>query len=333
MNSKTKLEKRNEEKKEKLDDYDQLLRDIKSILQRGLSKAYKAVDNLRVQTYWQIGERIVREELEHKERADYGKRVIEDLAKDIGFRRDELYRIVQFYRTYPIVVTVSRQLSWSHYLELIKIENKEERDFYESQTIQNMWGVRELREQIQGKLYNRAKSEGKLTITMQVPSKPAIPEQVFKDIYHFDFLRLEEGYTETELERGLISNTEKLLLEFGSDFSLSGRQRKIIIDGQVHAIDLEFYHRGIPCIVLVDLKVGRFKSEYIGQMNKYLNWYKEHKRYEWEKDPIGLIICQYKGREEVYYALGGISNKIFVAEYKIKLPSEEEIKDAIMKRK
>lgn len=327
-----KLKKRNEEKKEEVEGYDQLLRDIKSILQSGLSKAYKAVDNLRVQTYWQVGERIVREELEHKDRADYGKRVMEDLAKDLGFRRDELYRIVQFYKTYPIVVTLSRQLSWSHYLELIKIENKEERDFYESQTIQNMWSVRELREQIQGKLYNRAKSDGKLTITMPVPSKPAIPEQVFKDTYHFDFLRLEEGYTETELEQELISNIEKLLLEFGSDFSLSGRQRKIIIDGQIHFIDLEFYHRGIPCIVLVDLKIGRFKSEYIGQMNKYLNWYKSHKKYSWEKDPIGLIICKYKGREEVHYALGGISNKIFVAEYKVKLPSEEEIKDTLLKK-
>ncbi len=320
-----------DEKKERSPDYHLLLRDIKSILDRGLTKAYKAVDNLKVQTYWQIGERILREELQRKERADYGEKLIDNLACDLGFRRDELYRIVQFYKTYPIVVTVSQQLSWSHYLEFIKIGNKEERDFYEVQSIQNMWSVRQLREQIHNKLYYQAKREGKVTITLPMPSEPAIPEQLFKNTYNFDFLKLEDDYSETDLEHGLISNIEKLLLEFGSDFSVSGRQRKIIIDGQVHAIDLEFYHRGIPCIVLVELKTKKFKSEYVGQMNKYLNWYREHKKYTWEKDPVGLIICQDKGIEEVHYALGGITNTIFIAEYKLKLPKEGEIKRALLK--
>lgn len=261
------------------------------------------------------------------------KKIIDDLAVDLGFRRDELYRIVQFHKAYPIVVTVSQQLSWSHYLEFIKMRKKDERQFYEVQTIQNMWSVRQLRERIQSKLYNRAKKEGKSTITTLVPSEPVIPEDIFKDTYNFDFLRLEENYTETDLESALISNTEKLLLEFGSDFSISGRQRKIIIDGQAHAIDLEFYHRGIPCVVLIDLKTGRFKSEYVGQMNKYLNWYREHKKYEWEKDSVGLIICRNKGAEEVHYALGSISNHIFIAEYKTKLPSAEEIKEALVKKR
>ena len=317
--------------KEEVDGYGILLGEVRSILDRGLSKAYKAVDNLRVQTYWQIGERIVREEFVHKERANYGQKIIDDLAVDLGFRRDELYRIVQFYKAYPIVVTVSQQLSWSHYLEFIKMKKKEERQFYEIQTILNLWSVRQLREQVQSKLYPQAKKEGKLTITMPVPAEPIVPEDIFKDIYNFDFLRLEENYTEMDMETALISNTEKLLLEFGSDFSISGRRRKIIIDNQAHAIDLEFYHRGIPCVVLIDLKIGRFKSEYIGQMNKYLNWYREHKKYSWEKDPVGLIICQNKGVEEVHYALGGMSNNTFVAEYKLKLPSEEEIKEALVK--
>ena len=314
-------------KKEVVDGYSILLGDVRSILDQGLSKAYKAVDNIRVQTYWQIGERIVREELQHKVRADYGQKIIDDLAVDLGIRRDELYRIVQFYKAYPIVVTVSQQLSWSHYLEFIKMRKKEERQFYEVQTIRNMWSVRLLREHVQSKLYHRTKKKGKLTVTMPVQEKPVMPEDVFKNTYRFDFLRLEEGYTESELENSLISNIERLLLEFGHDFSICGRQRKIIIDGQVHAVDLELYHRGVPCIVLVDLKIGKFKSESVGQMNKYLNWYKEHKCYAWEKDPIGLIICQNKGAEEVHYALGGMSNKIFVADYKLKLPSEEEIKN------
>jgi len=305
-------------------DYSFLLNDIRSILDRALSKAYKAVDNIRVQTYWQIGERIVREELQHKDRADYGGKLIEMLAVDLKFSRATMFSIIAFYRTYPIVQTLSGQLSWSHYLEFIRIESKEERDFYESQTLSNIWSIRQLQGQIRSKFYNRAKKE-KLTITMPIPAKPVLPEKIFKNTYHFDFLGLEDRHQEAELEKGMISNIEKVLLEFGADFSFLGKQKKVIIDGQVHAVDIEFYHRGIPCIVLVELKTGRFKGEYIGQMNKYLNWYKENKRYTWEKDPIGIIICRNKGAEEVHYALGGISNRIFVAEYKLKLPSKDNI--------
>ncbi|MFH1431707.1 MAG: PDDEXK nuclease domain-containing protein [archaeon] len=319
-------------KERSLDGYGQLLKDIKSILQQGLSKAYKAVDNLKVQTYWQIGERVVREELRHEERADYGQKIIDHLAEDLQLSRSAMFSIVAFYKTYPIVQTLSGQLSWSHYLELITIGDKEKRIFYELQIIHNMWSVRELKKQIQNNAYERARRAGKLTITLPVPLKPTLPEDIFKDIYHFDFLKLDGGYAESDLEDGLISNIEKLLLEFGSDFSLSGRQRKIIIDGQAHAVDLEFYHRGIPCVILVDLKIGNFKSEYVGQMNKYLNWYRENKKYAWEKEPVGLIICQKKGAEEVHYALGGISNRIFVAEYRTKLPSEEDIKKALVKK-
>ena len=319
------------EKKEVVDRYSILLGDVRSILDSGLSKAYKAVDNIRVQTYWQIGERIVREELQHKERAGYGERIIEKLATDLEFSRRRMFEIILFYRVYPIVHTVYAQLSWSHYKLLIAIEKKQARVFYEVQAIQNAWSVRRLREQIQSKLYERAKKEGELTITRQIPAVPPAPEDVFKNTYNFDFLKLEDDYCEADLEDGLISNVENMLMEFGCDFSICSRQRKIIIDGQAHAVDLELYHRGVPCIVLVDLKIGKFKGDYVGQMNKYLNWYKEHKKYSWEKDPVGLIICRNKGVEEVHYALGGMSNNIFVAEYKLKLPSEEEIKEALVK--
>jgi len=121
--------------------YSQVLNDIRFLLEKAKAQAYKAVDNIRVQTYWQIGERIAREELEHKDRADYGKQIINNLAGDLGFKRDELYRIVQFYNAYPIVVTLSRQLSWTHYELLVSISNKEERQFYEFQAIQNSWST------------------------------------------------------------------------------------------------------------------------------------------------------------------------------------------------
>ncbi len=314
-----------------IEGYNEILRDIRSLLEKATWQAYKVVDNLRVQTYWQVGERIARGELEHKERADYGEKIIERLSTDLGFQKRDIYRMVQFYKTYPIVTSLMSQLSWTHYTVLITIGDDQERRFYEFQTIQSNWSVRQLKKQIKGNLYQRTLKEKEITTTISFPLAPILPEQVFKETYNFDFLQLKNGHSEKQLEEGLLINVERLLLEFGFDFSLAGRQRKIIIDHESHTIDLEFYHRGIPCIILVDLKIGRFKSEYVGQMNKYLNYYRENKMYPFEKSPVGLIVCEYKGKEEAHYALGDLENKIFVAEYKAKLLSEEEIGKGVKK--
>jgi len=311
--------------------YKVLCDDIKSILNNAQYRAYKAVDNIRVQTYWQIGERIVREELRHKDRADYGRKLILELSKDLNIAKRNLHNTVRFYRAYPIVQTVSAQLAWSHIVELIYVNDKSKRKFYEEQTLQNNWSVRELERQIKSGLYERVRQKGKLAARR--PPRAALPEKIFKDTYNFDFLKIEDTGSEKTVEDALVRNVESLLLEFGRDFSLAGRQRKIIIDNQAHFIDLEFYHRGIPCIVIADIKIGRFKSAYVGQMNKYLNYYRERRRYEWEKDPIGLIVCEYKGEEEVHFALGGLEDKIFVAEYKAKLPTEKEIKTKLSEAK
>lgn len=314
---------------EKLEGYDQLLIDIKSILEKTQFKVYKAVDNFLVQAYWQTGERIVREELKHKERADYGKRAMENLAQDLKLKERHIWRMVQFYRTYPILSSVMTELSWTHYIYLITISNSTERKFYEIQTIKNSWSTRELERRIKFNEYEKAKKDHKidLSLPLQLPS----PEEVFKDTYTWDFITLEEKQSEKDLEDTLIQNIEKTLLELGYGFAFIGRQQKIIIAGQIHTIDLVFYHRELQCIVLVDLKIGRFTSSDVGQMNKYLNYYKENNKHEWERNPVGLIVCKEKDKEEVHYALGGITNKIFVAEYKTKLPSEEEIKQRLLK--
>ncbi len=312
-----------------LEEYEIILEDIRSLIEKAQYQAYRAIDNLRVQAYWQVGERIVRSELEHRERADYGKRLIERLALDLVFHRRDLYRMVQFYRTYPIVTSLLSQLSWTHYTILIKIDDENKRRFYELQTARNGWSTRELDRQIGGETYEKTIKEGKLVIPVPQLLKPIEPEEAFKDTYSFEFLMMGGDYKEAELEDALISHVEKTLLEFGVDFSLAGRQKPVVIDGEYHSVDLEFYHRGIPCIVLVDLKIGKFRAEYVGQMNKYLNFYRENRRYKWEKDPVGLIICEHKGREEVRYALGGLKRKIFVAEYKVRLPSEKQIKERL----
>ena len=311
-----------------LEDYTEILQDIKSLLEKARYRAYKAVDNLRVQTYWQIGDRIVRGELQHRERADYGERVIERLASDLDIAKRNLHNTVRFYRVYPIVQTVSAQLSWSHFVELIYLDNKEERQFYEQQSIQNAWSVRELRKQTQANLFERMKKKGKIII---VPTaKPIEPEQVFKDIYSFDFLKLPEKYSEEDLKTALLNKLEKFLQELGTDFFVGRREVPVLIGGNRDKVDLELFHAGLLCYILVEIKTEPFKHAHISQMYSYLNWYKEHKWQEGQRQPIGLIVCRTKDEETVHYALGDLKKEIFVAEYEVKLPSEEEIKRRIV---
>jgi len=309
-------------------EYDNLLQELRDILAKGQYTAYKAVDNIRVQTYWQMGERIVREELKHKDRADYGKLLISRLAIDLGIGERVLYDIVRFYRVYNILQTVSAKLSWSHYVDLIKMEVDKEREFYQNQAILHSWSVRELRRQIQNKLYEHTPQKEIETIFKT--TLPAVgTHEVFKDTYDFSFVELEQKESEKELEDKILDNFEKFLKELGGDFCFIGRQQPIKIDNQTHYIDMVLYHRGIPCVILVDLKIGRLDSRDIGQMNKYISYWRHNKQYEHEKDTIGLIICKEAGREEVMYALNGLEEKIFIAKYKVKLPSEENIKKAI----
>ena len=311
-------------KEEGLEGYTEILQDIKSLLEKARYKAYKAVDNLRVQTYWQIGERIVRGELQHRERADYGERIIENLSIDLDIQRRDIYRMVQFYRTYPIMTSVMSQLSWTHYTVLITITDNGKRRFYEEQTIQNAWSVRELRRQIRSNLYERMEIKGEMVIAPI--TKLVEPEQVFKDTYNFDFLKLPEKYTENDLKTALINKLEKFLQELGSDFFIGRREVPVLIGGNWDRVDLELFHAGLLCYILVEIKTEQFKHAHVSQMYSYLNWYKEHKWQEGQKQPIGLIICKTKDEETVHYALGDLKREIFVAEYKVKLPGEEEIK-------
>jgi len=312
------------------DDYGVLLSEIRGLLQTARARAYQAVDNIKVQAYWQVGERIVRAELEHKERADYGARMVEELARDLGIARRTLYEIVQFHRAYPLVHTLRADVSWSQYVVLVRVDDARARAFYEAQAARNGWSVQELTGQIRAGLYGRTLREGPAPL-VAAPSSPALrPEDAFRSVYHFDVPGLPVMFSEDDLERALLSHFERFMAELGPDFYIRRRQQPLTIDGQVHRIDLELYCRAIPTVVVCDLKLGPFDDHDVGQMNKYVNYYRERvPRYEWEKPPIGLIICARAGQEEVRYALGGLEEKIFVAEYRVNLPSEEDIKAAL----
>ncbi|MHB8903578.1 MAG: PDDEXK nuclease domain-containing protein [Patescibacteria group bacterium] len=325
---------KSEEKKETIvsnklvaqNDYQNLLHELKSIIEKGKSNVYKAVDNNLVETRWQIGERIVREELKYQDRADYGEYLLKNLAIDLNTARPRLSEIIRFYKCYSIVRTLCEQLSWRHYVLLITIVNQKERKFYEQKIVANSWSVRELARQIKSHLYQ--KTDSKEIEEMFKTKLPAIIDikNIFKPDYDFNFLEIAPNHLETELEAKIVHNIDSFLKELGGDFSFLGRQVPILIDGEKHFIDLVLYHRGIPCIVLVDLKSDKLDSRDIGQMNKYIGYYRNNKQYVFEEDAIGLIICKEAGREEVVYALDGLEERIFVSIYKTKLPSEEKIK-------
>ncbi|MFH0752334.1 MAG: PDDEXK nuclease domain-containing protein [archaeon] len=310
--------------------YDALLKDVKSILQKGITKAYKAVDNIKVQTYWQVGERIVREELGRKDRADYGKKIIDNLAVDLGFKRAELYRIVQFYETYPIVASLTRQLSWTHYRTLITLKKEDERRFYEVQSVIESWSIKKLKVKIKSQEYEKAKKSGKIVtkLPLQLPS----PEDVFKDSYNWDFISLEEGHSEKQLEDSLLNNIQNVLLEFGSGFAFQARQQKVLINSQWNKIDLLFYHVQLNCHIIIDLKARELRQGDIEQVTKYLTYFRERKL-PWHKDPIALIICKTHDKIDVYYSAGKNREDIFISEYKTQLPSEQEIKRTLSNKK
>lgn len=310
-----------------VESYTALLKDIKTILQKGLIKAYKAVDNIKVQTYWQVGERIARDEIED-DRADYGQEIIKKISIDLKIHERTLYRILKFYKTYPILTTVLSELSWSHYLMLMDIDNFEQRKFYEIQAVKESWSVRELKKRLNNHEFERAKKKGEITITLpiQLPCR----EEVFKENYNWDFISLDEKHTEKQLENALLDNIQRVLLEFGTGFAFMARQQKILINNQWYKIDILFYHVLLKCYIIVELKARELRQGDIEQVTKYLTYFKERKISE-DNDPIALIICQNHDKIDVYYSAGKNKENIFVAEYKTKLPSAQEIKAKLKK--
>ncbi len=312
------------------DDYVALLGEIRGLLQTARARAYQAVDNIKVQAYWQVGERIVRAELDHKERAGYGTRVVEQLARDLHMTRQMLARIVRFYRAYPIVAALNTQISWSHHEALATLDDRNEREFYEAEVVRHAWSVRQLDEQIKGGLYRRALKDPAPIVPMPHPAPAMRPEDAFRSLYSFVVPGLPADYDEAQLEAGLLATFQRFLEELGPGFYVRRSQQTIIIDGQLHSVDLELYNRDIPATVLCDLKLGPFRDIYVGQMNKYVSYYRERvPRHEWEKPTIGLIVCESAGRDEVRYALAGLEEKIFVAEYQVRLPTEQRIKERL----
>jgi len=319
--------------------YNELLDNIGSTLQKARENAIKAINTELVKANWEIGRHIVEFEQHGKEKADYGSSLLTSLAKDLktrfgkGFSKSNIYLCRQFYIKYQKFQTVSGKLSWSHYAELLTVSDDLARSFYEKQSINESWTFREMKRQIDSALFERlALSKDKKGV-LQLAEKGQIigTSGIIKDPYVFEFLNLSKDaiIKERGLEKKLIDNLQQFLLELGKGFSFVARQLKITVDNEHLFIDLVFYHRILRCFVLIDLKTKKVKHHDIGQMNLYLNYFKEEENTEGDNEPIGIIIAADKHEFLVKYAMGGISNKIFVSKYQLYLPDRKVLEDKV----
>jgi len=303
-------------------EYENLLGTISQAYENGRIKAFQAVNSELVKTYWEIGKYIVEFEQDGAKKATYGKNLLEQLSKDLtikhgkGFSRSNLVRFRQFYIAYPICATLSHKLSWSHIVELLKISDDMEREFYEKQTVLENWSIRELQRQKESGLFLRLSlnknKEDVLALSQngQIIEKPT---DILKDPYVFEFLKIAEPYhiAETQLESLLCDNLQNFLLELGRGFAFVGRQYKVTLNNTHYKVDLVFYHRILRCFVLIDLKINEVKHQDIGQMNMYLGYFANEQNIEGDNPPIGIILSKEKDELLVEYATYGMNSQLF----------------------
>ncbi|MBN8861550.1 MAG: DUF1016 family protein [Sphingobacteriales bacterium] len=321
-------------------DYNELVSQISATYNQGRQQAIQTVNIQLVTTYWEIGRYIVEFEQGGLERAVYGKSLINNLATDLsrlhgkGFSRSNLIYMRLFYLEYPISEKASHLLSWSHYVELLKIEDKLERSFYEKQSILEKWSIPELKRQKKASLFLRLAAskdkEGILHLAKQGQSVSR-PEDVIRDPYILDFLKIPElyHYSETELEGRIIEHLQHFLLELGKGFAFIGRQYRVTLGNRHHYVDLVFYHRILKCFILIDLKKSEAGYEDVGQMNMYLGYFENEEKTEGDNPPIGIVLAREKDDLLIQYAMHNVSSQLFVSKYQLYLPNKEELRAAI----
>jgi predicted nuclease of restriction endonuclease-like (RecB) superfamily len=350
------------------EDYESIRTGIVELLKAARSAAARNVNSIMTATYWEIGRRIVIFDQGGEHRAEYGEQLVEQLARDLtrqfgrGFGRANLGQMRAFYLAWPeqkisqtlsgkssnaidfstisgtssTISTLSAHfaLPWSAYVRLLSVKSPEARNFYETEALRSGWSVRQLDRQIGSQFYERiALSRNKATMLEKAeaaePGDVITPEEAIKDPFVLEFLDLKDEYSESDLEEALIQHLTDFLLELGDDFAFVGRQRRLRLDDNWFRVDLVFFHRRLRCLLLADLKIGKFSYADAGQMHLYLNYAREHWTKPGENPPVGLILCAEKGAAEAHYALDNLPNKILAAEYQTVLPDEQLIAEEL----
>ncbi len=315
-----------------------LLQEIKTLLQVSRQHLQQTINTTMVQTYWNIGRLIVEDEQKGKERAEYGKKQLAQIAETLtrefgkGFDIRNLRYMRQFYQTFSIWNTVRSELSWSHYRRLIRIENEEAREWYIAESIENNWSARALDRQISKLYYERLlSSKEKLPLKQEAEDKvknlQVDTKDVLRDPYIFDFLNLpDQSLFESDIEQSLIDNLQQFLLELGRGFAFVSRQQRLHVEDQDFYIDLVFYNFKLKCFLLIDLKLGKLTHQDVGQMDTYVRVYDEFHKGDDDNATIGLILCSEKSEAVAKYSVLSDSKQLFISKYLPFLPSEEELK-------
>lgn len=315
---------------------------IQSIISNAQTKAIRAVDNERVLMYWQIGKIIFEEEQEGKDRADYGKYLIKTISETFqpqfgsGFSVRQLERYRQFYRTFPIASALRTQFNWTHYKNLISIDNKDKREFYIAETEKNNWTARQLERQINSQLFERLLLSNDVKDVLAVAREEKLPtdaKEIIKDPMVLEFLGLkrEAAYYEKDLESAIITHLHDFLLEIGNGFSFVARQKRIHLDGDEFFIDLVFYNRLLQCFVIIEIKTTKLKHEDIGQLQMYVNYYDRYEKQDFENPTIGILLCADKNDAVVKITLPENNKTIIASKYQLYLPSEQQLIEEVKK--
>lgn len=318
-----------------ISEVDIICKDIREKIINARSKMLKQIDTTMTEVYWYVG-KITSELFNNTDNGTYGKKIVEALSQKLtsefgsGFSPVSIRRMRRFYEYYPKWSTVSTELSWAHYQELIRIDRKEEREFYEQESKKSNWGCRELRRQINTKLYDRYLISPDKKLIMEESKKGLIekqPEELLKNPYIFEFAGLKENrnYLESDLERALLNHLTEFLLELGRGFSFVANQQRIKIGEEYYYPDLIFYNRLARCFVIIDLKIGKLTHQDIGQMQMYVNYYKKTQMIDGENEPIGILLCADKDDAVVEMTLGDSVKNVYASKYLTYMPSKEEL--------
>lgn len=316
-----------------------MIQEIKELLTAARGRVAAAVNTELITTYWNIGRIIVEHEQKNQIRAEYGKQTLKELSKVLtdefgkGFSRSNLQNMRALYLNYEKCQSLTGKLTWTHYCELLSISDRDKRSFYEKEAINAGWSVRELKRQISTSLYERLLlSDGKANKeTVLALSQKGIemvePGDMIKDPYVFEFLGLPENkpVMESDLEKALVMQIEKFLLELGRGFMFVGTQQRITLNNTHYYVDMVFYNKILHAYVLIELKTTKLMPEAVGQLNMYLNYYATEINDEHDAPPIGIILCTDKDSVAAEYALGGLSNNIFASRYVSYIPDKEQL--------
>lgn len=319
---------------------DELYKEISELIEKTKHNVLKKVNNEMTCLYWNIGKNITKHVL-NNEKAEYGEATIKKISKKLvnkygnGYGIRNIFRMLKFYESFPdfkILSTLSTKLSWSHFVELLQIQDNLKRQFYITMCLNENWSVRTLRERISSALFERTEISRKPEETILNELKLLNKENkmttdlFFRDPYVLDFLELKDTYSEKDFETSIIRELEKFILEMGNDFAFLARQKRITIDGEDYYIDLLFYHRKLKRLVVVELKLDKFRPEYKGQVELYLRWLDKYEKAEGEETPIAIILCANKS-DMISELMELDASGIHVAQYITKYVSKELLEE------